>query len=134
MQCRGAARDRTDHVEGRIAFLELKITDDQVPLWEAVATAMRDRSATMNTLRDDLRPERATGEGERDRAERRQSLTAPESLALREKATSARAKAPAVDAKGQRRFTAALGALYNQLNDEQKKTADQLLAGPRHRS
>lgn len=136
MHRRGAAADRTDHVEGRVAFLkaELKITDDQAPQWEAVAKAMRDQSAARTALRNELRSERGQTEGEHDRAERRQTLTAPEILALREKATAARAKVLAVNAEGQREFTTAFNALYNRLGDDQKKMADQLLARHLRRS
>lgn len=132
----GPAFDRTDHVEGRVAFLkaELKITDEQAPQWEAVAQAMRAQAAAMTAVREEIRSQRGKEEGPRDRAERRQALTAPEILAFREKAMAVRAKAAAASAEGQHQFTAAFGALYNQLNDDQKKVADQLLAGPRHRA
>jgi hypothetical protein len=128
--------ERTDHVEGRIAFLkaELKITDDQTPQWEPVAKAMRDQSAAITALRNEIRSERNKsagenkGAGEHDRAQRRQALTAPEILNLRAKVMDARTKALAVRAEGQRQFAAAFGTLYNRLNDDQKKTADQLLA------
>ncbi len=127
-----AAFGRTDHVEGRIAFLkaELKITDDQTPQWEAVAQAMRDQAAAMTALREEIRSTR--GEGGRDRAEQRRTLTAPEILDRREKAMAMRAKALTLSAEGQRQFTTAFGSLYERLNDDQKKMADQLLAG-RHR-
>src|SRR6516164_758614 len=38
-----------DHVEGRLAFLktELKITDAQLPLWNAVADAIRANAKSM---------------------------------------------------------------------------------------
>ena len=41
------------HVEGRLAFLktELKITDTQLPLWNAVADAMRANAKSMATWR-----------------------------------------------------------------------------------
>ena len=40
------------HVEGRLAFLktELKITDAQLPLWNAVADAMRANAKTMGDI------------------------------------------------------------------------------------
>jgi hypothetical protein len=136
MHRRGAAFDRTDHVEGRIAFLkaELKITDDQAPQWEAVAKAMRDQSAARTALRNEIRSERDKGEGQRDRAQRRQTLTAPQILDRREKAMTVRAKAVAANAEGQRQFAAAFRGLYDRLNDDQKKAADQLLAGRHHRA
>jgi hypothetical protein len=136
MHRRGAAFDRADHVEGRIAFLkaELKITDDQAPQWEAVAQSMRQQSAAMTAVREQIRAQRGKDQGPRDRTERRQALTAPEILAFREKVTAVRAQTAAAAAEGQHQFAAAFGALYNRLNDDQKKTADQLLAGPRHRA
>lgn len=139
---RGAAFDRSQHVEGRIAFLkaELKITDDQTPQWDAVAKAMRDQAAAMSGLRDEMRSEREKaradrdkGQAEGDRTQRRPALTAPQALELREKAITARTKALAVSAEGQRQFATAFRALYDRLTDDQKKAADQLLAGRRHR-
>ena len=50
------------HIEGRIAFLkaELKITDAQQPLWNAVADAMRasaqDMAAVMPLMRSMMQP------------------------------------------------------------------------------
>jgi hypothetical protein len=40
------------HIEGRLAFLktELKITDAQLPLWNAFAQAMRDNATTMQAM------------------------------------------------------------------------------------
>ena len=112
---------RVDRVEGRIAFLkaELKITEAQSKQWEAVAKAMRDQSAAMKTLHEQ-RPQR-------DRAERDRTLSAPEILARREEATAQMTKAMAARAAGEKQFAAAFVPLYNQLSDEQKKTADSLL-------
>ena len=44
------------HVEGRIAFLktELKITDAQQPLWNAVADAMRADAASIGDMPDGM--------------------------------------------------------------------------------
>src|SRR5215469_11001572 len=41
-----------EHIEGRLAFLktELKITDAQLPLWNAFAQAMRDDAGTMRAM------------------------------------------------------------------------------------
>ena len=118
--------ERVDRVEGRIAFLkaELKITDAQAKQWEAVAKAMRDQSAVMKTLHEQ-RPQR-------DRAERERALTAPEALARREEATAQMTKAMAARAAGEKQFAAAFVPLYNQLSDEQKKTADSLLTRHGH--
>ena len=102
-----------DHVEGRIAFLktELKITDAQQPLWNAVGDAMRanakDMAAMMPVMQSMMQP----------------SGTLPEKLAGREKAMTAHLEAL-------RKLKAAIDPLYAALSDEQKKTADQLAVGP----
>lgn len=113
--------ERVDRVEGRIAFLkaEFKITDAQAKLWEPVAKAMRDQSAVLKALHEQ-RPQR-------DQAERDRALSAPEALTRREEATDQHAKAMAAQAAGQKQFATAFVSLYNQLSDEQKKTADSLL-------
>lgn len=48
----GMATMMAGHVEGRLAFLktELKITQAQLPLWNAVADAMRDNAKTMSGM------------------------------------------------------------------------------------
>jgi len=102
-----------DHVEGRIAFLktELKITDAQQPLWNAVGDAMRanakEMAAMMPMMQSMMQP----------------SGTLPEKLAGREKAMTAHLEAL-------RKLKAAIDPLYAALSDEQKKTADQLVVGP----
>ena len=96
------------HTEGRIAFLktELKITDAQLPLWNAVADAIRANAKSGMGMMDNM------GQG---------SLT--ERLAAREKNLSAQAEAL-------RKFKSAVDPLYAALNDEQKKSADELLMSP----
>jgi hypothetical protein len=104
------------HVEGRIAFLktELKITDAQMPLWNAVAdvirAAPRDMSGMpcMPMMQPMMQP---------------QPSTLPEKLAARNKTMAAHLEAL-------RKFAAAVEPLYAALSDEQKKMADQLLVGP----
>ena len=98
-----------DHVEGRIAFLktELKITDAQQPLWNAVGDAMRANAKEMAAMMPMMQP----------------SGTLPEKLAGREKAMTAHLEAL-------RKLKAAIDPLYAALSDEQKKTADQLMVGP----
>ena len=102
-----------DHVEGRIAFLntELKMTDAQQPLWNAVADAMRananEMAAMMPMMQSMMQP----------------SGTLPEKLAGREKAMTAHLEAL-------RKLKAAIDPLYAALSDQQKKTADQLMVGP----
>jgi hypothetical protein len=100
------------HVEGRIAFLktELRITDAQQPLWNAVADAMRADAASIGNMSDGMmgiwRP-------------------APllESLASLEEKMTAQLEAV-------RRIKAAVDPLYVALSDDQKKTADELILGP----
>src|SRR5262249_17114977 len=80
-----------DHVEGRIAFLntELKITDAQQPLWNAVADAMRANAKEMAAMMPMMQP----------------SGTLPEKLAGREKAMTAHLEAL-------RKLKAAIDPLY----------------------
>jgi len=100
------------HVEGRLAFLktELKITDAQLPLWNAVADAIRANAKT-------------TGDMAGGMMGGSQTATLPDKLAMREKMMTAHLEAL-------RKFKAAVDPLYAALNDEQKKTADELLIGP----
>lgn len=97
-----------DRTEGRIAFLrtELKITDAQLPLWNAVADAIRANAKGGMGMMDNM------GQG---------SLT--ERLGAREKHLAAQAEAL-------RKFKSAVDPLYAALTDEQKKTADELLMSP----
>ena len=100
------------HVEGRLAFLktELKITDAQLPLRNAVADAIRADAKTMGGMAEGMMGGMQTG-------------TLPEKLAAREKMMTAHLEAL-------RKFKAAVDPLYAALSDEQKKTADELLIGP----
>ena len=100
------------HVEGRLAFLktELKITDAQLPLWNAVADAIRANTKTMGGMAEGMIGSMQTG-------------TLPDKLAAREKLITAHLEAL-------RKFKAAVDPLYAALGDEQKKTADELLIGP----
>ena len=103
-----------DHVEGRIAFLktELKITDAQQPLWNAVADAMRASTKDMAEMMTAMRSTMQQSSG-----------TLPDKLAARENATTAH-----LDAL--RKLKAAVDPLYATLSDDQKKTADQLMFSP----
>jgi hypothetical protein len=100
------------HVEGRLAFLktELKITDAQLPLWNAVADAIRSNTKGM-------------GEMMRGAMGARQTATLPDRLAMREKMITEHLEAL-------RKLKTALDPLYAALSEEQKKTADQLMPGP----
>ena len=110
----GMAKMMAGHVEGWLAFLktELKITDAQLPLWNAVADAMRVNAKSMS----EMMPGGMMGSPQ-------STATLPEKLALREKMMTAHLEAL-------RKFKAAVDPLYAALNDEQKKTADELLIGP----
>ena len=100
------------HVEGRLAFLktELRITDAQLPLWNAVADAMRANAKNMGDMAGGM-----MGGSE--------TATLPDKLAMREKMMTTHLEAL-------RKFKAAVDPLYAALSDEQKKTADELLIGP----
>jgi hypothetical protein len=100
------------HVEGRLAFLktELKITDAQLPLWNAVADAIRANAKGMGEMSGGM-----MGSS--------QTATLPDKLALREKMMTAHLEAL-------HRLKAAVDPFYAALGDEQKKTADELLMGP----
>ena len=101
------------HVEGRLAFLktELKITDAQLPLWNAVADAIRTDAKSMSEMMSGG----MMGSS--------QTATLPEKLALREKIMTGHLEAL-------RKFKVAIDPLYAALSSEQKKTADELLMGP----
>ena len=101
------------HVEGRLAFLkaELKITEAQLPLWNAVADAIRANAKGMTEMMSGG----MMGAG--------QATTLPDKLAMREKMMT-------VHLEAMRRFNTAVDPLYAALSDEQKKTADELLIGP----
>jgi hypothetical protein len=97
------------HVEGRIAFLktELKITDAQLPLWTAVADAMRANAKGMGGMPNDMGT----------------AATLPDKLAIREKTTAAHLEQL-------RKWKAAVEPLYAAFDSDQKKTADELMSGP----
>jgi hypothetical protein len=103
-----------EHVEGRIAFLkaELKITDAQLPQWNAFADAMRDNAKAMQGM---MQGGMMMGMG--------QDGTLPDRLAAREKHLSARLDAI-------RKLKAAADPLYAALSADQKKTADELVMSP----
>ena len=100
------------HVEGRIAFLkaELKITDAQLPLWNAVADAMRANAKSMTGMPDQM-------------AMMQSATPLPERLAAHEKMM-------ATHLEGLRKLKATIDSLYAALDSGQKKTADELMIGP----
>lgn len=99
------------HIEGRIAFLktELKITDAQLPLWNAFAQAMRDNATAMQAMPHTMMGMKAT--------------TLPDKLAARETTLTAHIEAV-------RNLKAAADPLYAALNADQKKTADEIMLSP----
>jgi LTXXQ motif family protein len=100
------------HTEGRIAFLktELKITDAQQPLWNAVADAMRATAKDLPEMPNCMSMMQSSG-------------SLPEKLAIREKAVTEHLEAL-------RKLRSAVEPLYATLSDDQKKTADRLMIGP----
>lgn len=101
-----------DHVEGRIAFLrtELKITDAQTVAWNAFADALRANAKSLGEVR-------ASMMGQGGAAPK----TLVDRLTLQEKWLAARLE-------GTRAIKLALTNLVGTLSDDQKKTADELLA------
>jgi hypothetical protein len=101
-----------DHVEGRIAFLrtELKITDAQNAAWNAFADALRANAKSLGELRALMMPQQGAA-----------PQTLVDRLTLQEKWLAARLE-------GTRAIKSALTNLVASLSDEQKKTADELLA------
>jgi len=96
------------HIESRLAFLktELKITDAQLPLWNAFAQAMRDDASTMPAM-----PRPMMGMNK--------AATLPDKLAAHETILAARLES------GRRS-----SLLYAALTADQKKTADEIMLGP----
>jgi hypothetical protein len=101
-----------DRVEGRIAFLrtELKISDAQTAVWNAFADALRANAKSLGEVRASMMPQAGAPQ---------QSLI--DRVALQEKWLAARLD-------GTRAIKSALTNLVGTLSDDQKKTADELLA------
>ena len=101
-----------DRVEGRIAFLktELKITDTQDAAWNAFADALRTNANSLGEVRAAMMPQ--AGAAQQDLVDR---------LGLQEKWLAARLE-------GTRAIKSALTNLVGTLSDDQKTTADELLA------
>ncbi len=105
----------SQRVEGRIAYLkaELKITDAQAPQFDRLAQAMRDNAKDMDQAFAQMRGNRGQPQNAVERLETRSRFAA-----LRAQATQ--------------RYLDAFKPLYASLSDDQKKTADELLAPHRH--
>jgi hypothetical protein len=101
------------HVEGRLAFLraEIGITAAQTPQWNAFADAVRKANKDMMAAMPMMQQPQ---DGKTDW---------PTALERREKAMTAHLE-------GVRSVRAAVGPLYAAFSDAQKKTADELMAGP----
>jgi hypothetical protein len=102
------------HIDGRLAYVkaELKITDAQEPLWQAYATAVRDKGASMQASCGSMMRGRGAA-----------ALSLPDRLDQREKLMAAHLDAV-------RAVDAALKPLYAALSDSQKQAAEQLFRGP----
>lgn len=103
------------HIEGQIAFFkaELAITDAQAPQWNAFADALRSQAARMRQGATPATPSTAappTG-----------TISAPEQIEQRIAMLANRSEA-------MQAVLAGMKPLYAVLTDDQKKTADTLLA------
>jgi hypothetical protein len=104
------------HIEGRIAALkaELKITSAQEPLFDRLAQVMRDDAKAMDQAMAQMHGDRTQPQNAVERLE-------------------AKTRMETLRAQGSQRFLEAIKPLYASLSDEQKKTADELLAPHHHR-
>jgi hypothetical protein len=100
-----------DRVEGRIAFLrtELKVTDAQTGAWDAFAEALRANAKKLGEVRGTMMAQMNAAE------------QAPDRLGLQEQWLAARLE-------GTRAIRTAAATLYGVLSDDQKKTANDILA------
>ena len=103
------------HNEGRIAFLrfELNITEAQASAWNAFADAMRTNAKKLAEVRASMMPQPDAGQ--------QQAPTVAERLDRQERRLLARLE-------GTRALKSAVTNLYGTLSDDQKKTANELLA------
>lgn len=108
------------HIDGRLAFLktELAITAEQEKLWEDYATVAKANAKSLQERCD------AAKEKWKDAKEKGDAKRPPLPERLDARAQSLEARLEALRAK-----TGALKPLYDALNDEQKKTADELIRG-----
>jgi LTXXQ motif family protein len=104
-----------DRIEGRIAFLraELNITEAQAIAWNAFADAMRTNAKKLREVRAAMMPQPDAGQ--------QQAPTMAERLDLQERWLLARLE-------GTRALKSAVTNLYGTLSEDQKKTANELLA------
>jgi hypothetical protein len=104
-----------DRVEGRIAFLrtELKITEAQASAWNAFADALRTNAKKLGEVRSSMMPQGGAGQ--------QQAATIADRLDVQERWLLARLE-------GTRAMKAAYTNLFGALSDDQKKSANELLA------
>ena len=102
-----ATSSKPQTVEQRITMLKsaLKITPDQEPKWDKVATAMRDNAAAMDKLVKDKRA--------------KTDITAVDDLKTYQDFTQAHLD-------GLKNLTSAFESLYDSMTADQKKNADQV--------
>jgi hypothetical protein len=102
------------HIEGRIAFLktELKITRAQESQWSKYADALRTNAGSGRSPMPPMMMSGAMG-----------STSAPDAIGRQEQTLVTSLAAVRV-------LKSALTPLYQALTDDQKKIADELLAGP----
>ena len=111
----GGGMATIDRIEGRIAFLraELKITDAQAGVWNTFADALRANAKKLGDMRTSMMSPSGTGQ--------QQAPTIIERVESQERWMQARLE-------GTRTMKAALAKLYESLSDDQKKSANELLA------
>jgi len=115
MEMMGLGMAATDRIEGRIAFLraELNITEAQARAWNGFADAMRTNAKKLREVRASMMPQPDAGQ--------QQALTMAERLDQQERWLVARLE-------GTRALKSAVTNLYGTLSEDQKKTANELLA------
>ncbi len=98
-----------EHVEGRIAFLraELNIEDSQVAPWNAFADVLRSNAKSMKDMHEEMMSQS-------------NAMALPQRVDMHEKIMTAHLEM-------HRKFQAATKPLYDALNDQQKKMADNLI-------
>jgi prophage DNA circulation protein len=107
VSCMEKMSGMAQHMEGRMASMrtKLKITDEQMPQWNAFADAMRNNARRMTEMHEKMGPAA--------------SMSAPERLDRMEQMTAGMMEAA-------QSTKAAFTPLYSVLSAEQKKEADNL--------
>jgi len=115
MEMMGPGMTAIDRIEGRIAFLraELNITEAQASAWNAFADAMRTNAKKLAEVRASMMARLDAGQ--------QQAPTMAERLDQQERSLLARLE-------GTRALKSAVTNLYGTLSEDQKKTANELLA------